>query len=211
MKRRRIETRTSVTILTRRRPPVWAAARYNAIPERQGGAGREGMPYSRGRSNPGQGAGTPRYPGTFVLALRAAAEGLGWQVRRWHGGAVVFVDGESQERTVGLDNLYREARRVPREEWPSLIAEFLGAALAAEGEAELPKDLASVADRLLVRVGKPLTGLPEGLRTWSQPIADTDLVLNLVIDSPRSMSYVTEEVVADSGQPASVWVERALA
>jgi hypothetical protein len=169
------------------------------------------MPYSRGRSNPGQGSGSPRYPGTFLLALREAAAGLGWQVQRSLGAAVVFLDADRHERTVGLDNLYREARRVPREEWPGLMAEFLAAALAAEGEADLPKDLASVGERLLVRVGRPLVGLPEGLRTWAQPIAGTDFVQNLVIDYPHSMSYVTEELVADSGKPAAVWLERALA
>ncbi len=166
------------------------------------------MTYARGRTNPKLGSGSPRFPGTFILALREAAAGLGWQVGRWRGEAIECLDAQGKERLVGLDNLYRQARHVPRAEWPALVTEFL---TAASGEVELPADLASVADQLLVRLGRPLTGLPEGLRTWSQPVAGTDFVLNLVIDFPRSMSYVTQELVAESGRPEDEWLARAVA
>jgi hypothetical protein len=165
------------------------------------------MTYTRGRSNPGLGSGPPRFPGTFILSFREAAAGLSWQIRRWLGEAVECLDPAGKERTVGLENLYRQARRVPREEWPALIREFL---TAASGDVDLPADLGQVADQILVRLGRPLTGLPGGLRAWSQSIAVTDFVLNLVIDYPRSMSYVTEELVAESGRPGDDWLEQAV-
>jgi hypothetical protein len=136
------------------------------------------------------------------------AIGLGWQVRRWLGEAVEFLDAQGKERTVGLDNLYRQLRRLPREDWPGLITEFLG---TASTEQQLPADLAAAADQILLRLGLPLAGLPAGLRTWTQPISGTDFVVNLVVDYPRSLSYVTEDLIADSGRAGSDWLERALA
>src|SRR5947207_7617559 len=66
------------------------------------------------RSDPGHGSGPARYPGTFLLAFREAAGELNWQVRRWLGAVVDCADAEGREHQVGLENLYRRARRVNR-------------------------------------------------------------------------------------------------
>ena len=53
------------------------------------------------RGNPGLSSGPPRYPGTFLLALREALANLSWETRRWLGDAVVCVDAEGEEHIVG--------------------------------------------------------------------------------------------------------------
>jgi hypothetical protein len=168
------------------------------------------MPSQR-RSDPGQGSGPPRYPGTFLLALREAVAGLGWQVRRWLGDTVECLDAEGREHVVGLENVFRRARRLQRDEWPTLITEFLTSVQVAELADNQPTDLAAVAERLLVRLGRPFTALPDGTRVWSQVLEGTGFGINLVIDFPRSMSYVTEQLVHDSGRPGGDWLEQALA
>jgi hypothetical protein len=162
------------------------------------------------RSHPGNGSPPPRYPGTFLLAFREAVAGLNWQVRRWLGNAVECVDSAGHEQVVGLENLYRRARREDRASWPGLIAGFLGS-VHAEQVDNPPEDLAAVADRILVRVGQPLTKVAEGLEVWSQPLDETGLACTLVVDYPRSMFYVTTKMVEASGRPGGDWLERALA
>jgi hypothetical protein len=164
----------------------------------------------RNRSHPGHGSPPPRYPGTFLLALREALAGLKWQVRRWHSHAVECVDGEGREQVVGLESLYRRARREERASWPELIAGFLGSVHAEQFESH-PQNLSEVADRLLVRLGQPLTTGTDGLEVWAQELPDTGLCLTLVVDYPRSMFYVTTKMVTDSGSAGGPWLERALA
>jgi hypothetical protein len=158
------------------------------------------------RTDPGPGSGPQRYPGTFLLAFREAAARLQWTVQRALGDAVACVDAEGREQVIPLENLYRRARRAPRASWPGLIAGFLRI-LRAGQVAELPGELAEVADCLLVRVGRP----PEGAAAWSQPLPGTGLVVNLVIDYAQSLFYVPAALVAKSGRPAAEWVERAAA
>ncbi len=166
------------------------------------------MPHHH-RSHPGQGSGQPRYPGSFLLALKEALARLNWQPRRWLGAAVECVDEAGREHVVGLENLYRRARREDRAAWPKLIFDFL-ASVPPEQLHQPPSDLAAVADRLLVRVGLPVGPLGEESVAWSQPLADPGLAVHLVIDYPQSMSYVTEKMVADSGQGGPEWLRRAL-
>src|SRR5438876_1218247 len=123
------------------------------------------MPPHR-RSDPGQGSGTPLYPGTFLLAFREAAAGLGWQVRRWPGQVVECADAEGQPLTVGVENLYRRARRSDRSDWPALITEFLRTVGSAGQAANLPTELASVAGQLLVRLGPPLPAASAEGKVW---------------------------------------------
>jgi hypothetical protein len=165
----------------------------------------------RGRSDPGHGSGAPRYPGTFLLAFREAAAGMNWQVRRWIGDMVECADAQGKDHMIGLENLYRRARRAQRQEWPDLIGEFLRTVSGADQGEGLPTDLAAVSGQLLVRLGHPLKVMPQDAKVWSQPLAGTDLCLNLVIDYPNRMSYVTEQLVADSGIPGADWLERGLA
>jgi hypothetical protein len=127
------------------------------------------------------------------------------------GHLVECADEQGHEQVIGLENLYRRARRIERAEWPQLIAEFLRTASAAQQEENLPTDLATVTDKLLVRLGQPLPLLSDDAKVWSQALADTGLGINLVIDYPNRMCYVTEPLVRDSNRPGEEWLERALA
>ncbi|MBL8792606.1 MAG: hypothetical protein JNM56_01745 [Planctomycetia bacterium] len=162
------------------------------------------------RTNPGFGSGPPRYPGTFLLAFRGAVAGLNWTVSRWLGDAVECKDAAGKEHVVGLENLFRRARRTPRTEWQELVVEFLTSAVVADQDQELPKDLAAVADKLLIRVGPPFSRRSHEAELWSQPIENTPLVVNLVIDFPQRMIYVARQLVDDSGQPGAHWLRVAL-
>lgn len=165
----------------------------------------------RRRGDPGFGYGPPQYPGTFLLAFREALADLNWQVRRYLGNRVECADEQGGEQVVGLENLYRRARRLPREDWPNLIAEFLRQVNITGQIDELPNDLALVADQLLIRLGKPLQSLSDDARVWAMPLEGTDLVINLVIDYPNRMIYVTEKLVEDAGRAGDEWLQRALA
>lgn len=164
----------------------------------------------RGRTDPGQGSGSPRYPGTFLLALREALERIGWRPRRWNGDMVECGDAGGKVHVIGLENLYRRARRTDRQEWPELIGEFLRTvSLVDQGEG-LPTDLAAVADQLLVRLGHPLRAPSPDAKVWSQPVAGTNLCISLVVDYCNRMSYVTEHLVTESGLPGTDWLARGL-
>jgi hypothetical protein len=127
------------------------------------------------------------------------------------GQQVECVDPHGHSQVVGLENLYRQVRREPREQWPALIREFLHAASLGEAEQLLPAELATVADQLLVRLGPPLPRMPERDPVWSQSLVEGGLCLNLVVDYPNRMCYVTEQLVNSSGQTGGNWMERALA
>jgi hypothetical protein len=165
----------------------------------------------RSRSDPGPGSRPPRYPGTFLLAFREAVAALNWQVRRWQGPLVECEDETGRVQMVGLENLFRRARKEDRTQWPALILEFLQTAGAALRENNLPTDLMVVADQLLPRLGQPMEQLSEDACIWSQPIADIGLCVNLVVDYPNRMCYVTEQLIAETGRAAGEWLAQALA
>jgi hypothetical protein len=164
----------------------------------------------RRRSDPGFGSGPPRYPGTFLLAFREALATLNWQAQRWLGGAVECLDADGGKRLIGLENLYRRIRGTERSTWPTFITEFLQAALGPTTDAPVPTDLNAVAEQVLVRLGPPLAAQPDEAEVWARPLADTDLVLNLVIDFPDRMIYVTEAMVESSGRAGDDWLNTAL-
>src|SRR4051812_31726917 len=144
--------------------------------------------------NPGSGFGGPRYPGTFLLALREAFAQLNWQAVAWKGSAVECVDPHGVSQHVGLENMYRRMRREPRGQWPTLLAELLGS--VNPEAANPPDDLHEVADRLLVRLGPPFSRQEADVGVWHLPLVDEQLMAFLVIDYPSSMSYVTEKMIS---------------
>jgi hypothetical protein len=166
---------------------------------------------SNNRSNPGLSSGPPRYPGTFLLALREALADLNWQTRRWLGDAVVCLDPAGEEHVVGLENLYRRARREQRDQWPALISEFLKRVREAENAKPADVELAAVVDKLLLRFGQPFSSRSTQAPVWCQSLEGTDLGVNLVIDQAETMVYVTEEMIAASGKPGDDWQKQALA
>lgn len=161
------------------------------------------------RSDPDFGGG-PRYPGSFLVALRQAVADLGWKVKRSLGDTLECLDAEGHERTIGLENLYRRLRREGREQWPAYVANYLGRLFEATAEEALPDDLNAAADRILVRIGQKFAVGSPALKVWSQKLGDTGLCVNLVVDSPETMAYVSEEMVARSGRPGEEWLRLAL-
>jgi hypothetical protein len=121
------------------------------------------------------------------------------------------TDAAGKEHVIGLENIYRRARRTPREEWPELIAEFLRMANSAAHSENLPADLASVAGQLMPRLGPPVQLGSSEAKVWHHPLADTNLGVSLVIDYPDRMCYVTDQLVADSGRTGDEWLATACA
>ena len=160
------------------------------------------------RTNPGHGFGGQRFPGTFLLALREAFDRLGWQTRRWLGDAVECTDAKGREQVLALENLYRRVRPVDRSTWPDALAEFL-AQVPDEALVDPPEAMVAVAERVRIRLGRPLAPQDSELEIWSQRLTGTGLVATLVIDYPNSMSYVTTRMISESGQEGKYWVERA--
>src|SRR4051812_47808905 len=106
------------------------------------------------RSNPGHGFGGPRYPGTFLLALREAFGRINWQARRWLGDAVEGTGANGRGQRLALETLSRRVRPVERGTWPDVLVESL-AQIPDEALVNPPTDLAEVSDRVLVRLGPP--------------------------------------------------------
>jgi hypothetical protein len=161
-------------------------------------------------SNPGHGYGGPRYPGTFLLALREAFRRRKWEARQWLGDAVECTDANGREQVLALENLYRRVRPVERAAWADVLVEFLEQ-VPDEALANPPASLDEVGDRVLVRLGPPFTGGDSPTQVWSHPIVGSMLVATLVIDYPNTMSYVTSQMIADSGHDGAYWLGRAVA
>lgn len=162
----------------------------------------------RSRSDPGQRSPPPRYPGTFLAAVRAALVEMKWQARKWLGAAVECVDADGHEQVLGLENLFRRLRREDRGRWPELVLEMLRSVPPESTETVALRD---VADRILLRLGSPFAPMSEGKEIWFQPLVGKRLGVTLVIDYPNSMSYVTRQQIAESDQDAGQWLERAVA
>jgi hypothetical protein len=139
---------------------------------------------------------------------------LGFTVTRWHedGLGLDCVNADGESRYLGFSNLYRKCLDADRDQWPKIIDDFLEVIVLTtdKKDVQIPDDLASAADRLLVRIGKPFE-IKDGKGPWQKKLPGTDLVLNLVIDSERFMTYVTLDVMAKSDRPAGEWLDVALA
>jgi hypothetical protein len=147
------------------------------------------------------------YPESFLLAFRAAAGSLGWQVRGWQGDRAVCVDPRGKPWGLGLENVYQRARRAGPDRWPGILADFL-AHMASTGEASAA-GLEDAAGRLMVRLGRPFAE-EHAAKVWSSPLAGTPFVVYLVVDNERSMTFVGPEKVEQSGRPGAEWLARAL-
>ena len=159
------------------------------------------------RSRSGFGPG--RYRGRFAGFWRRTRR-AGWEFLRLAGDIALCRVQDGQEPRSGL-RIFTGALGHVRVEWPVLMDEFFGTLRAVEQEPELPVQLADVSDRLLVRLGLPLRAPVKEAAVWSVPLEGTALFVNLVLDYPDRMCYVTEKLVADSGKPGSFWLEQARA
>ena len=129
------------------------------------------------RSNPGFGSTPPRYPGSFLLALREGLALAGWQPRKWLGLAVECVDAQGREQVLGLENLYRRLRSEERTQWPRLVVEMLQNVPLEAGDTTT---LEEAAERILVRVGPPMSRLGDpDKEVWFQPLLGKNSLLLL--------------------------------
>lgn len=164
----------------------------------------------RGRTHPGMVSLPPRYPGSFLVAFLAGAERQGWQVERILGTVALCLDDEGGLHQVDIENLYRRARRTLREEWVPLINEYLEAFASVEEGEDVAADLTSMSDRLLVRLARGNAHVPADAQIWSKSLGETGLVVNLVIDFPNRMCYVTQPLLDESGQDGDHWLQVAM-
>lgn len=141
-----------------------------------------------------------------MLALREALAARQWQIKRWLGDAAECLDDQGSEHMVGLENLYRRARREERSTWPALIDDFLRRVQAAEVHSDPAVDLNQVSERIMIRLGPPMPRIGADINLWSKPLEGTPLAVNLVIDQPETMAYISEEAVAKSGKSGDEWL-----
>lgn len=142
----------------------------------------------------------------FQELTESAARDLGHAVVRWLPAGVLVADAAGLARELNLVNLARRVKPAPQAEWPELIRDFLAVALAApQGFGTL----ADNADRLRPRLG---LAFPDDSPSapFARPVPGTDLVVNLVVDAERHMTYATAADVAGAGGTPGEWVNLAL-
>ena len=161
--------------------------------------------------DPSRGATSPTLPSGFRAAVTHALAGMGYSVASWEADGVnVRSPARGGEQYVGLSNLHRRARAAGRAEWPAMIREFLSHVTGALTGPKIPDDLTAVANQLRPRLGKPF-GREGKAHPWGVPLPGTGLEINLVIDYPHTMAYVTEEMLKKTGKGGEDLLDLALA
>jgi hypothetical protein len=158
------------------------------------------------------GSGTPSgLPTGFRATVTHALQGLGYAVVGWEpDGVNVVAPDKDGEQYIGLSNLYRRAKQAGKGEWPQMVREFLGHVTGALRGPKIPDNLTTVSNQLRPRLGKPFAR--EGkAHPWGMPLPGTDLEINLVIDFPNTMAYVTDDMLAKTGLPGEDLLDVALA
>src|SRR5262249_28278177 len=75
---------------------------------------------------------------------------------------------------------------------------------------KIPDDLTTVAGQLRPRLGKPFAREGKAY-PWGIPLPGTGLEINLVIDFPNTMAYVTDEMLKKTGKDGEDLLDLALA
>ena len=157
------------------------------------------------------GSGTPSgMPGGFRAAITSELSGMGYAVVGWEpDGVNVIAPDRDGERFIGLTNLHRRARVAEKADWPRIIRDFLDHVTGAVSSTHIPDDLLAIASRLRPRLGKPFSRQGNA-HPWGIPLSGTELEINLVIDFPHTMAYVTDEMLAKSGKSGEDLLDLAL-
>jgi hypothetical protein len=150
-------------------------------------------------------------PAGFRAEVTHALAELGLGVASWEADGVnVRSPARCGVQYVGLAKLYRRAEVQAKAEWPGLVREFLEHVTAALAGPKLPDDLMTVSGQLRPRLGRPFSR--EGkCYPWGIPLPGTGLEINLVIDYPNTMAYVTEEMLARTGEAGEDLLDLAVA
>ncbi len=110
--------------------------------------------------------GEPMLPGGFRAAVARELQAHDLTPKAWHAAGVDCHTPAGESRYVGLANLYRRAKSVPRDEWPGMIRHFMRVLIDSTSADDLPPEsLAVLRDRLRVRVGTPFD-LADAARPW---------------------------------------------
>lgn len=153
-------------------------------------------------------------PSGFRAAVTHALADLGYAVATWEADGVNVrppaAAGKDGEQYIGLSNLYRRARAVEKVEWPALIRGFLDHVTGALGGPKIPDDLTAVTDQLRPRLGKPFSRQGKA-HPWGVSLPGTGLEINLVIDYPNTMAYVTDDMLKKTGKSGEDLLDVALA
>jgi hypothetical protein len=144
---------------------------------------------------------TPHEPTPFSDEFRAAVAAeltaAGYAGLTWEPEGVRVQASGADPQFIGLVNLHRRATGSERAEWPTMIREFLGHRAAFLKAPPLPDDLTTIASRLRPRLGRPCDRTDK-TPPWGIPLPGTGLEINLVVDFPHGMVYVTAHMLARS-------------
>ncbi|MCZ2342402.1 MAG: hypothetical protein LC104_11485 [Bacteroidales bacterium] len=148
-------------------------------------------------------------PEVFRQTVAHELETRGFTVSGWHADGLDYLDPDGEAGYLGLANLHRRCRNVEAAESQRIIQDFLEHILESGAtQPDLPDQLERVRHRILVRVGQPFRGLER--LPWSKRLPGTDLSLNLVIDFPNFMTYVTSEQIEHSHETPGDWLDQSI-
>jgi len=117
---------------------------------------------------------------------------IGWEP----AGANVRPAAGGDDQYIGLSNLFRRALAAEPGEWPAMVRQFLNHLTGALKAPAVPDDLMQVGARLRPRLGAPFDR--SAAHPWGIPLPGTGLEINLVVDFPNTMAYVTEAMLKKS-------------
>jgi hypothetical protein len=155
-------------------------------------------------------------PAAFRTAVAQALTEMEYTVESWETDGVNILapserlGEEDRKHYVGLANLYRRVKGAEPTEWPAMIRAFLDHILGTLGGPAIPDNLATIALQLRPRLGKPFSREAQTY-PWGIPLPGTGLEINLVIDYPNTMAYVTEGMLKKSRSAGDELLDFALA
>lgn len=147
------------------------------------------------------------YAGHFLQVFEAAATAKNLKIVRWLENGAVLVNEDNEELQTYFTNVYRRCKDYPPDDWQDIIEHFMSQIFLEE---KPPDNVADVSEQLRARLGQPFEAEPSGFQPWFQPLGETELVVNLVVDYPGRMLYVTPEMLNKSGRSEGEWLEVAL-
>ncbi len=133
----------------------------------------------------------------FRAAVAAELAAAGYAGVAWEPDGVTVHPCGADGPFIGLVNLHRRAAAAAPAEWPAMIREFLAHRAAFVKAPAIPDDLTAVAGQLRPRLGPPCDRTDK-TPPWGIPLPGTGLEINLVVDFPHGMVYVTGPMLGRS-------------
>ena len=154
---------------------------------------------------------TEEYPWQFRAWVVREVEKMGLDILDWRDGGLDATDAKGEKRFIGLANLFRRVCSSPSEVSEQIVRNFFESAqVDTQGESPLlPDSIDDAAEQLRIRIGKPFTD--DDKAPWSMTLPGLDeLALNLVVDYPTMMAFVTKPMMEASSAGPEHWLERGL-